>query len=192
MYHCLLLIKTKKIMKNIYLLGFVLSILIVSCTPKSNDLISSANMEGDEFVEKDIDVNITEKVATLEEKGIDINNTLAKAVLDKRFNNIKKISDIEVKNFKKDGVYYLLGKGLKDNKEILLAIELERKGLELHSAEYNMLHSSCLKKGCADCNFTIDKNGEIEDCSCPDKKTTVSGNTTCQHRSFIKTVEKDF
>lgn len=179
-------------MKNVYLLALIFGLLISSCSPKSSDLISSANMEGDEFVEKDIDVNITEKVATIEEEGINVNNTLAKAVLNKRFNDIKKITDIEVKNFKNNGAYYLLGKGLKDNKEILLAIELERKGLELHSAEYNMLHSSCLKKGCTDCAFTIDKNGEIEDCSCPDKKTTPSGNTTCQHRSFIKTLEKDF
>ena len=55
-----------------------------------------------------------------------------------------------------------------------------------------MLHSTCLKKNCTDCDFTLDKNGEIEDCRCPEKKTTASGTTSCEHRSFIKTVEKDF
>lgn len=179
-------------MKNSYLLIIALFLILSSCTPKSEALISSADTEGEEFVEKDIDVNVTERIALIEDSGIDINMVLAKSVLNKRFNNIKKIENIEVKNFKKDGAYYLIGAGLKDKKEILLAIELERKGLELHSAEYNLLHSTCLKKNCKDCAFTIDKNGEIEDCRCPEKKTTASGTTSCEHRSFIKTVEKDF
>ncbi len=181
-----------KIMRNLYFICVILVSFLVSCTPKSYDLISSADLSGTEFKEKDIDVDVTENVATIKEEGIDINTTLAKSVLNLRFNDIKKISDIEVKNFTNNGPYYLLGKGLKDKKEILLAIELERKGLELHSAEYNMLHSSCMKKGCDDCTFTIDKNGEIEDCRCQSKKSNPNTTTKCQHRSFIKTVEKDF
>ena len=121
-------------MKNIYLLFFTLCLLISSCSPKSEALISSTNTEGNEFVEKDIDVSITEKIAVIEEIGVSINETLAKSVLNKRFNNIKKIKDIEVKSFKKNAPYYLIAKGFKDKKEILLAIELERKGLELHSS----------------------------------------------------------
>ena len=178
-------------MKNLYLLAFLLNVLLIACSPKANESISAANMEGNEFVEKDIDVNITEKIATINMDSIYVNNNSAKAVLNKRFNDIKKINDIKVKNFKKDGAYYLLRKGMKDGKEILLAIELERKGLELHSAEYNMLHSTCLKKSCDNCDFTIDNNGEIEDCRCSEKKSN-SNSASCEHRSFIKTVEKDF
>lgn len=175
-------------MKQIQLVLFIIIVLIAACTPRTEEIIKDENS----FVEKNIDPTKTSKVAEFDKKDeIDLDKRLAKDIIEKHFELVTNLQDIEVKQYKHAAPYYLIAKGKKEGEIVLVAMELLREGGELHASEYNTLHTMCTAKSCESCSFQVDKNGEIDDCNCADA-TEISENSPCEHRMFIKTLEKDF
>lgn len=166
--------------------------LLTTCTPKVDTLMSN-DLGDDEYKEKEIDPTKTEKVAEFGKKdAIDLDKSVAKKVIAKRFNDVQNIGDIEIQQFKNTAPYYITASGKKNGEDVLVAIELIRKGESLNTSEYNTLHTACVAKACNTCSFTIDRNGEIMDCGCAESKNTPEAVSPCEHRTFIKTLEKDF
>jgi hypothetical protein len=167
---------------------FIILTLMVACTPKIEENITNS----DGFVEKDIDPTKTSKIAEFDKRDeLDLNKRLAKSIIEKHFKTVSNINDVEIKQYKHAAPYYLVAKGKKNDEAVLIAMELLRKGGELHASEYNTLHTMCTAKSCESCTFRIDKNGEIGDCNCAEA-TIESKNSPCEHRIFIKTLEKEF
>lgn len=177
-----------------YLLtGFLLlNLLFTACTPKADTLMSN-DLGDNEYKEKEIDPTKTEKVAEFSKKNtIDLDKNVAKRIIGKRFNDVESISDIQIQQFKNTAPYYITASGKKNGEDIIIAVELIRKGETLNTSEYNTLHTACVAKACNACSFTIDNNGEIMDCRCEESKNTPEAISPCEHRTFIKTLEKDF
>ena len=135
--------------------------LIVACTPKADSLMSN-DLGNEEYVEKEIDPTKTEKVGEFGKKNaINLDKSAAKKIINQRFNDVSSIKDIEIQQFKNTAPYYITAAGKKNGEDVLVAMELIRKGEELHTSEYNTLHTACVAKACNACSFTIDNNGEI-------------------------------
>ena len=177
-------------MKYKYLLYICLGVLwMTNCTPKTAENTTTTN--------KVIDVYKTNKIGVI--KGQTRNLTMSKSKLkdlfNKQFGEANSVGDFEIKQFLTSGPNYITAAGKKEGKKLIMAIELEIKGNELHVSEYNTLHTSCLGKYCNDCIFRTDKNGEIDDCLCDESNITSDrkeGYSPCEHRTFIKTLEKQF
>lgn len=178
--------------KNMSFLLISIIFTLVSCTPKADTLMSN-DLGDDEYIEKNVDPTQTEKVATFGRKNsVNLDKGFAKKMISKRFNDVQAINNIEIQQFKNTAPYYLTAKGKKNGEAVLVAMELLRKGEELHTSEYNTLHTACIAKACNACSFSIDKNGEIMDCRCEETKNTPEAISPCEHRTFIKTLEKNF
>lgn len=188
-------IQKHNMMNTLKMTNYLLLIAIffmVGCTPKADTLMSN-DLGDNEYKEKDIDPTKTEKVAEFGKKdAIDLDKNIAKRIIAKRFNDVQSIGDIQIQQFKNTAPYYITASGKKNGEAILVAIELLRKGETLHTSEYNTLHTACVAKACKVCSFTIDNNGEIMDCGCNESKNTPEAISPCEHRTFIKTLEKDF
>lgn len=181
-----------KILKMTIFLLLLAVCFFTACTPKTETLMSN-DLGDNEYVEKEIDPMKTEKVAEFGKKdAIDLNKNTAKKIIGKRFNDVQGINDIQIQQFKNTAPYYITATGKKNGEDIIVAMELIRKGEELHTSEYNTLHTACVAKACNACSFTIDNNGEIMDCRCAESKNTPEAISPCEHRTFIKTLEKDF
>jgi|GEM_PF-3285572 hypothetical protein len=175
-------------MKKLQVVLWITMIGMMACTPKTEEAIKDENG----FVEKNIDPTKTEKVAEFDKNDkLKLNKSLAKSIVTKRFDTVLKINNVEIKQYKKAAPYYLIAQGESDGEAVLVAMELLRKGGELHASEYNTLYTTCTAKTCEACSFRIDANGEIEDCDCA-AETESSENAPCEHRIMIKTLEKEF
>lgn len=178
-------------MTKITLLALLLS-LLTGCTPKTKNVAFHDSM-GFATNTETVITNKRMIVGALTKKGAKItaNKNDLRTLFMERFKDVESVTDLEIAIFAKNGPQYLIARGKRKGQAIIMAMELVQKGRLLQAAEYNQLYISCIAKYCGECGFVTSEKGEIENCKCEKDENNPTDYSSCEQRTFIKTLEKE-